>query len=112
MERWTIQRLNELDDKRFAICILQERLNGLSNPYSPLATKLAGAIRSLGKEDSGRTESSETQVAKKVMDAVKEIEKSDYPEMEGLLGFCIEGEIRSYKKTGSNVIDVFNHYPK
>ncbi len=50
MKRWTIQRLNELDDKSFAICILQERLNGLSNPYSPLATKLAHAIRHLTDE--------------------------------------------------------------
>lgn len=51
MERWTIQRLNELDDKKFAICILQERLNRLSNPYSPLATKLAQTIRHLADRD-------------------------------------------------------------
>ena len=111
MERWTIQRLNELDDKRFAICILQERLNGLSNPYSPLATKLAGAIRSLGEGDSRRAESSETQVAKKVMDAVKGIEESDYPEPVGLLGFCIESEIDSYDKAGNGIISVFNRHP-
>lgn len=54
----------------------------------------------------------EGQVAARVMNAVKEIEGSDYPEPDGLLGFCIESEIDSYKKTGSGVIDVFNRYPE
>lgn len=112
MERWTIQRLNELDDKRFAICILQERLNGLSNPYSPLAIKLAGAIRGFTEVDSRGAESRGTQTAKKVMDAVKEIEESGYSEPGGLLGFCIESEIDSYDKVGNGIISVFNRHPE
>lgn len=112
MERWTMQRLNELDDKRFAICILQERLNGLSNPYSPLATKLAGTIRSLEEGDSGQEEGGMTQAAKKVMDAIKRIEESEYQEPGGLLGFCIENEIDSYDKAGNGIISVFNRHPE
>jgi len=51
MDRWTIQRLKEISDKDFALCILQDRLNRLSNPYSPLATKLAHTIRHLTDRD-------------------------------------------------------------
>lgn len=47
MDRWTIKKLEEISDKDFAICILQERLNGLSNPYSPLAEKLKNTIGKL-----------------------------------------------------------------
>lgn len=47
MYRWTIEKLKEISDKDFAICILQERLNGLSNPYSPLTEKLRGTIGKL-----------------------------------------------------------------
>ncbi len=51
MERWTIEKLKEISDRDFAVCILQERLNGLSNSYSPLAIKLAQTIRDLTDRD-------------------------------------------------------------
>jgi len=44
MNRWTIERLREISDEDFAINILQERPNGLSNLYSPLADKLRSTI--------------------------------------------------------------------
>lgn len=47
MERWTINKLNNLSDLRFAQCILNERLNRLSQTYSPLATKLRSAASKL-----------------------------------------------------------------
>lgn len=52
MDRWTIQRIKEISVKDFAVCILQERLNALSNPYSPFAKKLAQTIRYLADRDS------------------------------------------------------------
>ena len=47
MERWTKKQLNSLSDLRFAQAILQERRNGLTNPYSPLALKLGRAAAKL-----------------------------------------------------------------
>lgn len=47
MERWTIRQLNSLSDLRFAQAILNERLNRLTQPYSPLASKLRSAAAKL-----------------------------------------------------------------
>lgn len=47
MERWTIKQLNSLSDLRFAQAILNERLNRLTQPYSPLARKLRSAAAKL-----------------------------------------------------------------
>jgi len=47
MDRWTIKQLNSLSDLRFAQIILNERLNRLTQPYSPLASKLRGAAAKL-----------------------------------------------------------------
>lgn len=55
MERWTIDKLNEISEKDFAICILQERLNGLSNNYSPLAEKLRSTIGEMKEARFGQT---------------------------------------------------------
>lgn len=41
MERWTIQQLKEISDMAFINAILQERANGLTNPYSPLSQKIS-----------------------------------------------------------------------
>ena len=46
MERWTMDELESTDDITFAICILNQRKNGL-NPYSPLSMKLSRAVRVL-----------------------------------------------------------------
>ena len=37
---WTIKQLNEMSDKLFIQCILNERSNKLTNPYSPLSNRL------------------------------------------------------------------------
>jgi hypothetical protein len=39
----------EMGDIDFVICILNERRNRLTNDYSPLAQKLAQAVRTLEK---------------------------------------------------------------
>ena len=67
MERWTKKMLDELEDKQFAICILQERLNGIRNPYSPLATKLLSAIQTLREGESGSEEMGEQKPSEKDM---------------------------------------------
>lgn len=46
MDRWTIKRLNSMDDLAFTAAILNERRIKLM-PYSPLAIKLASAARTL-----------------------------------------------------------------
>jgi hypothetical protein len=46
---WTIQRLNETDDIDFAITILNERRNHLTNQYAPLAQKIGKAIGTLNR---------------------------------------------------------------
>lgn len=50
MYRWTIEKLKETGDRDFAICILNERLNRLSNPYSPFANKLRDTIANMEEE--------------------------------------------------------------
>jgi hypothetical protein len=47
MERWTIKSLEEMDNLQFAVCILNERRNKLSNIYSPLAIKLEKAAHEI-----------------------------------------------------------------
>ncbi len=44
---WTIKRLNNTSDIDFAISILNERRNKLTNPYAPLSSKIARAIATL-----------------------------------------------------------------
>lgn len=46
-ERYTKKQLEEQSDLNFAMCILNDRLNGLTNPYSPLATKLRRSVQTL-----------------------------------------------------------------
>lgn len=53
MERWTIKQLNSLSDLRFAQAILNERLNRLTQPYSPLASKLRSAAAKLDELAAG-----------------------------------------------------------
>lgn len=165
MDRWNIKKLEEISDKDFAICILKERLNGLSNPHSPLAEKLRNTIGKLKEArfnktavekwkeicinaenvasevlncDEARAELTSGEMryilewsgddeyvevdekrnikvrerAKRVCKTVNEIEASNYPEPRGLLGFCIESEIDSYKETGNGVIDTFKRHPE
>jgi hypothetical protein len=45
--RYTKRELADMSDLKFAMCILQERRNGLTNPYSPLAEKLRRTIHIL-----------------------------------------------------------------
>jgi len=40
MVQWTMKQLDEISDIDFAITILQERYNRLTNAYSPLANKI------------------------------------------------------------------------
>lgn len=40
MSGWTIKELEDISDLAFINTILQERINRLTNPYSPLSTKL------------------------------------------------------------------------
>lgn len=47
MDRWTIKQLESTSDLRFTIAILNERLNKLTQPYSPLANKLRSAVSKL-----------------------------------------------------------------
>ncbi len=47
MNRWTIKQLNEMTNLQFARAIIGERLNKVSNPYSPLASKLRSAANKL-----------------------------------------------------------------
>lgn len=44
--RYTKKQLAEMSNIKFAICILNERLNVL-NPYAPLASKLRASVRTL-----------------------------------------------------------------
>lgn len=44
---WTIERLTKIKDLDFAITILNERRNRLTNIYSPLSQKLGETISSL-----------------------------------------------------------------
>jgi len=50
MKRWTINQLAAISEKDFILKLLYERLDGLSNPYSPLAGKLTKAIEWLEKQ--------------------------------------------------------------
>ncbi len=45
-DRWTMEDLQNTDNITFAICILNQRRNGL-NQYSPLAVKLKSAEKEL-----------------------------------------------------------------
>ena len=49
MSRWTIKELNETDDITFAMSILAERRNALSNLEAPLAIKLNRAHNTLDR---------------------------------------------------------------
>lgn len=51
MERYTKKQLEEMSDLQFAKCILQDRLNSLTNPYNPLFTKLRVTINKLDALD-------------------------------------------------------------
>jgi len=44
---WTIEQMKNMDDLSFAITILNERRNKLTNVYSPLSQKLGKAIKTL-----------------------------------------------------------------
>jgi hypothetical protein len=41
--RWTMAQLAKMTNEQFTVAILNERLNRLTNPYSPLAVKLRAA---------------------------------------------------------------------
>lgn len=49
MERWTKKQLEEISDLDFAITILNERKNKLTNYYSPLYIKLNRASNMLNE---------------------------------------------------------------
>lgn len=49
--RYTIKQLNTMSDKEFAVRILEERRDRLTNFYSPLAEKLRKAILTLENEN-------------------------------------------------------------
>lgn len=61
MERWTIKQLNSLSDLRFAQAILNERLNRLTQPYSPLASKLRSAAAKLDELAAGEEAKAEAE---------------------------------------------------
>lgn len=45
--RWTIKKLDSINEVDFAIAILNERKNKLSNSYSPLSQKINKTINKL-----------------------------------------------------------------
>ena len=51
MSDWTIKKLNEISDIDFAITILNERRNRLTNMYSPLSQKIGRVINTLEKRE-------------------------------------------------------------
>lgn len=55
MRRFTINELSELTNKKFAAEILQDVLNSRTNPNTPLADKLRGAIYELENADQPNT---------------------------------------------------------
>lgn len=54
MDRWTNEQLKNITDIDFAITILNERKNKLSNPYSPLYNKLECSIKLLDRIRAGQ----------------------------------------------------------
>lgn len=52
MDRYTKKQMDGMSEMQFAICILQDRLNKLTNPYSPLAKKLRMTISKLDRLES------------------------------------------------------------
>lgn len=49
--RYTIKQLNAMSEKEFAISVLEERRDSLTNPYSPLSEKLRKTIKALEAEN-------------------------------------------------------------
>ena len=47
MERWNMERLTKISDLDFAVAILIERENGLTNAYAPLGVKIGEAVKYL-----------------------------------------------------------------
>ena len=47
MKRWTIKELKEIDDFSFAVVIMNERKNSLTNYYSPLNQKICHACTTI-----------------------------------------------------------------
>ncbi len=47
MKRWSAYELKKMDDVLFAICVLNERKDGLPNPYTPLSQKLSQTVKTL-----------------------------------------------------------------
>lgn len=45
--RWTIEELKNVNDAQFAMVILMERRNELSNPNTPFAQRLTSVINTL-----------------------------------------------------------------
>ena len=64
MQTWTIKQLDEISDIDFAIRILRERYNKLTNVYSPLSRKIARTIVTLEKQDVQNTEQSDNHPCK------------------------------------------------
>jgi hypothetical protein len=47
MERWNMEKLSKISDLDFAVAILIERENGLTNAYAPLGVKIGETVKYL-----------------------------------------------------------------
>lgn len=97
--RYTIKMLDELSDLKFARLILQERLNGLTNPYSPLSSKLRQTINTLAELELKQPAPPEPQKQYSSLDEV-------FDDLNWHFHRCSDGsvELESWSPAGENIV--------
>ena len=97
--RYTIKMLDELSDLKFARLILQERLNGLKNPYSPLSSKLRQTINALAELELKQPAPPEPQKQYSSMDEV-------FDDLNWRFHRCSDGsgELESWSPAGEDIV--------
>lgn len=97
--RYTIKMLDELSDLKFARLILQERLNGLKNPYSPLSSKLRQTINALAELELKQPAPPEPQKQYSSMDEV-------FDDLNWRFHRCSygSGELESWSPAGEDIV--------
>jgi hypothetical protein len=96
--RYTIKMLDELSDLKFARLILQERMNGLKNPYSPLSSKLRQTINALAELELKQPAPPEPQKQYSSMDEV-------FDDLNWRFYRCSDGsELESWSPAGENIV--------
>lgn len=106
MERWTIKQLNSLSDLRFAQAILNERLNRLTQPYSPLASKLRSAAAKLDELAAGEEAKAEAETQPKQYMSYEEV----FEDLEWDCHKCDDGtlELEKHSPAGEDFIFTIN----